>query len=214
MESAGDDCRVSDVRCRVSDDLVFWLFGDVVSGNWKGVVDLSGVRYDVNEGKFVGEGIDKDEHTGEGDRDEPVGSGKWNFDNVKLIKPSCPEQVNLFFNVNGDLTDVYHKETCPISEGELTLQWKSEGVEDECNSIAGPWELITRPNEYTGTGIHNTSAIDDGELAVFKLRCIGRYSGTDVIGTVKASCGETCIDCGPNSDDDDDSIIAPKLIEA
>lgn len=180
-------------------------------GNWRGVADLSNVEYDVQHAKFVGTGIDKDPHTGGGDPDEVVGSGKWNFDNVALIKSSCPEQINLFFNVNGILRNSYHKSTCPIAEEELTLQWTSEGVHD-CESIAGPWDLIARPDENTGTSVHNTSDIDG--VAYFKLKCIGDYTGNDVIRTAKASCGESTGGTGGQCEGNDCPIIAPKLIEA
>ena len=177
-------------------------------GNWKGVADLSSVNYDTQSGSFVGVGKDEDSHTGEGDDDEVVGSGDWNFDKVKLIKPNCPEDIGLFFNVNGTLKERYHKETCPIQENDLIIQWVSEGVKD-CKSIAGPWELITRPTENTGTTVRNTSDIDGS--ARFKLSCTGEYSGTQVTRTIKASCGEVS---PPPCEGDDCPIIAPKLIEA
>ena len=177
-------------------------------GNWRGVADLSGVRYDVQQGRFVGEAGDVDSQTGEGDEDEPVGSGEWKFDHVSLIKPECPEQINLLINRRSN----YHQKDCPIKEGALTIQWTSEGVHN-CKSIAGPWDLIARPTENTGTNVHNTSEIDGS--ASFKMKCVGDYTGTDVIKTAKASCGEST---NTNDDEecegDDCPIIAPKLIEA
>ena len=189
-------------------------------GNWRGVVDLSDVEYDVQHARFVGDVVEKDDHTGEGDQDEAVGSGKWDFSHLKLIKSSCPEQVNLFFKVDGSPESSYYKDTCPISAGDLTLQWTSEGVHD-CESIAGPWDLISRPDRNTGTDVHNTSDID-GEV-YFKLKCIGDYTDSEIIGTAKASCGPIPCegdDCNPdnggggNSTNDGSSIISPKFIEA
>ena len=182
-------------------------------GNWRGIADLSDVEYDRQYARFVGLGHDDDPHTGEGDQDEHVGSGNWNFDHVELVKSSCPEDISLFFNVNGTLKESYHKETCPIEKDKLIIQWRSEGVKD-CKSVAGPWDLIARPEENTGRNVRNTSDIDGS--ALFKLSCTGEYSGTQVTRTIKASCGETpcegegCEPCEGN----DCPIIAPKLIEA
>ena len=178
-------------------------------GNWQGVADLSEVRYSVQDGRFVGYAYDVDEHTGEGDEDEPVGSGDWNFEKVKLIKPNCPEQLNLLINHKSH----YHTSKCPIKAGELTIQWTSKGVHD-CKSTAGPWDLIARPAENTGRNVHNTADID--RRARFEMKCVGDYTGANVVKTAIASCGEgepPCPDCKPCTGPDC-PLIVPKIIEA
>lgn len=177
-------------------------------GNWRGVADLSAVSYSVQDGHFYGKGHDEDGTTGDGDEDETVGSGEWSFEKVNLFDPVCPEQVHLLFNINGTLTSEYHKDTCPIGDKSLILQWTSEGVHD-CKSIAGPWDLISRPSQNTGTDVRNTDEIDGS--AVFKMECKGDYTGVNVVTTVSASCGEN----GPGDDDDDENngIVVPKIIE-
>lgn len=179
-------------------------------GNWRGVADLSSVNYNVQTSQFEGVGNEDDASTGEGDRDERIGSGEWTFDNVVLIKPDCPERLNLLFRVNGTLKSSYHKDTCPIKEDSLILQWTSEGVKD-CKSIAGPWDLVRRDSQNTGTRVHNTSPIEEGDRAIFKLQCKGSYTGADIVRSVVASCGEECN--GPECDPEN-GLIVPKIIEA
>jgi len=178
-------------------------------GNWRGIADLSSVYYSVQDGHFMGNARDIDSSTGEGDSDEPVGSGNWSFENVSLVKPDCPEQINLLVN----LKSRYHQKECPIKEKSLIIQWTSEGVHD-CKSIAGPWELISRPIQNTGRNVHNTSDIE--ARANFTIQCTGDYTGANVVKTATASCGEN----GDGGEGDepctgpDCPLIVPKLIEA
>ena len=170
-------------------------------GNWSGVIDLSGVSYSVQDGTFAGEGVDVDTNTGEGDEDEPVGSGKWTFAQVSYTPSTCPERVNLLIN----LKSVYHKSTCPIADGELTIQWTSENVE-QCEAVAGPWTLGPVDPENTGTKVHNNAEISD--KAIFTIRCKGTYSGVDITRSAVASCGSSQTNGGG-----DQGLITPVIIE-
>ncbi len=180
-------------------------------GNWKAVVDLSNVRYSVQDGRFVGTAEEYDDNTGEGDEDDAVGSGTWIFDNLVLRKPDCPEQINLLLNERS----VYEKAECPIDEKEIIIQWTSEGVHD-CKSVEGPWVHKERPSEYTGREVRNTEAIDGS--ARFTIRCVGDYTNTEVQKSATAKCGKAAEEenetNGTVCEGTDCPIIAPKIIEA
>ncbi len=180
-------------------------------GNWRGEADLSDVVYAVANGEFHGEGIDRDDDTGGGDAaDSPVGSGKWFFDHVQFQDSPCEQSVNLF--IGG--TPYYYQKECPVQKENMVIQWTTENIESgTCQSVAGLWDSTSRPDQNTGTTVHaNAQVTEDNSPVLFKLRCTGKYSGTDIEGIAVAACGKN----GDPNDPENPFIqlIKPILIEA
>ncbi len=178
-------------------------------GGWNGEVDLSKVVYSAQNGSFRGDGYGAHNNTGgvSSDlEDDYIGSGEWTFDGLVFQDPPCPQNVNLFL----DGTSYLYKKDCNISAP--TIQWITEGVHD-CVSVEGLWENRTRSPKNIGTGIKANNDISESNAPVlFKLSCIGNYSGSAVEGVAIASCGGIVPPCeGENCPSE---MISPKLIEA
>lgn len=180
-------------------------------GSWNGEVDLSAVSYSAQSGVFEGLGFDSHIDTGgvfDSSEDDAVGSGQWTFANLEFTGSECPENVNLFLSG----TPFLHSTTCDIDNLDIDIQWSSENVTN-CNSTIGPWNN-NGFSQYTGTTNHPTADITDINTPVlFKLECIGDYSGNSVEGVAVASCG-TALPAGCESAEDCPlEIIKPILIE-
>lgn len=179
-------------------------------GNWKGEIILSAVSYSPQSGSFSGVGIDQHLDTGGVDdliTDDYIGSGEWTFDNLSFTGSTCPENVNLFLNG----TPFLHNEACPILKNDINIQWTSENVVDGSCTAVGDWNITTSQNQYTGVAIHPNTDINQTEL--FKLECIGEYSGSLVEGVAIASCG-TALPAGCDAAEDCPlEIIKPVPIE-
>ncbi|MCA9352997.1 hypothetical protein KC901_02340 [Patescibacteria group bacterium] len=159
-------------------------------GNWDPTIDLSPVTYTTDPGGFVGLATNGDYTIGgAGETDDDlVGAGWIDFSNVSIETTAgdCDETVNLIL----DGVNILYQESCPIGAPEI--QWTSVDVSD-CETDVGLWASPgSRPTQNTSGETAGGSITESNTPVVFKLKCIGDGSGSEVYGTAIASCGSDC----------------------
>ncbi len=164
-------------------------------GNWDGVIDLSGVKYNNQTGSFLGSGQSMS-FTGTGpkfENDVMVGLGLLDFTNVVIAQDTnCTEYVNLF--IKEDNVPVSRKHYSNCNNRKVRLVWSSENVH-ECKAVKGPWKNPGHRNVNSIVGEESKSFFGSGnaEKELFSLECIGDDTRKPVIGYAMVACGETSL---------------------